>query len=61
VGRYNEAGVETPEVVGHTVECLSGFAMKDGHILLLLNTGALCEKTELPGEQALELANTQKI
>ncbi|SHJ69746.1 hypothetical protein SAMN02745219_03129 [Desulfofundulus thermosubterraneus DSM 16057] len=29
-------------VFGHTVECLSGFAMKDGHILLLLNTGALC-------------------
>lgn len=61
VGRYNEADIETPDVVGNTAGCLSGFAKKDGHILLLLNTGALCEKTELPEEPALDWAGAQKV
>lgn len=60
VGRYNEADIETPEVVGHTVESLSGFAMKDENILLLLNTGAVCEKTGLPDETAQEWTAERK-
>jgi len=48
VGRYNDANVVAPDVIGQTVEYISGFIRKDEHIWLLLNTEAVCERWNYP-------------